>query len=131
MPTRQEPDGRPLSRAVAQTLLVSSLLEVIDCDRRLQAMKIAFRAKLEPEKWREIIATEAQRQQTIAVALAVFDTAAVFTVGTAAESRARQLLERNDSWTLDQNTLVRHPDLARVDREARREVRHPHRSGLD
>jgi hypothetical protein len=40
-------------------------------------------------------------------------------------------LERNDPSTLDRTTLARRPDLARADREARREVRHYHRSGID
>jgi hypothetical protein len=109
-----------LSRATAQSLLVSSLIEVIDCDRRLQVLKVAFRAKLQPETWKQIVEEQTTRERTIRVALAVWDDAAVFPVGTVAESRARQLLERNDSWTLDRATLAHRPDLARADREARR-----------
>lgn len=115
VPRREELDTErvPLGAARAQMLLVSSLIEIIDCDRRLQVLKVAFRAKLQPETWKEIIAAQAKREQTIEVALAVWDTAATFPRGTAADSRARQLLERNDSWTLDRTTIVRRPDVAR------------------
>ena len=38
-------DGTKIS--IPHTLLVSSLIGVIDCDRRLQVLKVAFRSKLE------------------------------------------------------------------------------------
>lgn len=120
-----------MSHATAQALLVSSLIDVIDCDRQLQILKVEFRGKVEPATWSQIIQIEAQRAQTIGVALAVWDTAAIFPVGSGAEARARQLLERDDSWTLDTKTMARRPDLARADRQARKASRHPHRSGLD
>lgn len=131
MTRTRDPQGAPLSRAMAQTLLVSSLVEVIDLDRRLQYLKVVFRDKLESTTWKQIVATQAQRQRAISVALAVWDTAAVFTVGTPTETRARQLLERNDSWTLDRETMAQRPDLAQAEREARREARHRQRSDLD